>query len=299
MSDISSQLNYYKPSGAAPAGGAAATAAAGMLGGAVLGAIYGFIVYHNPMIYINLVILFILAYLLGTIVSRCIHKFRIRNVFIAVVIGIAAFAAAYAVHWFVYIATVLVDLQTDFPFDIAEIANRTLSLMENPSDAWEFMLEINDAGVWQMTSSSGRDTGFAPRGVLLALVWLAEALVFLYSSVKLPWEEAHKPYSERLDRWMDSRALPVPIAFIDNTNDFKRAAAQGDYSVLITPLGDEPGNAKYATVVLYQDPVEPYVSVENVSTKAKKRKNSTKTKKIVSYLRIPPAVAKNISDSLS
>jgi hypothetical protein len=116
-------------------------------------------------------------------------------------------------------------------------------------------------------------------------------------------QEARKPYSERLGRWMTPRAMPAGIAFIDDVRRFKTAAAHNDYAALTTPLPaeaeGEAGNLKYATVVLYDDPVDPYVSVDNVSIKVKRKKRNVATENIVKYLKIPPAVAQNISSALA
>ncbi|MDR3254281.1 MAG: hypothetical protein LBT31_01765 [Synergistaceae bacterium] len=302
MGDPSRQLNCYKPSGAAPFGGVVATLLAGTAAGSLLGAVYAFANYHIPLIYLNVLLVALLGCVLGKIVSKCVHKFQIRNVIMAAVMGFVAFSASYAAHWFFYISTVLIDWETDSPYDIAAIIDLALSLTQNPADAFELIQELNEEGVWSITGSSGNNTGLAPTGIALALLWAAEAIVICFYSVKEPIEEAGKPFSERMDRWLTAQEIPTPIAFIENVGDFVNAVARNDYSALTTPLpkaGEElPEDGKRATVVMYPDSMESYISVKNLYEKKKKKKDR-KTKEVIRYMKVPPEVAQKIIASLA
>jgi hypothetical protein len=193
---------------------------------------------------------------------------------------------------------------TDTPYNIALIAETALEFITDPVNVWEAIKELNSEGVWSVTGSSSRLTGIPVKGIILALVWVGEFLTLLYFSVKLPSSEAGKPYSERQDKWMSEKALPVPAAFIENVDEFKRAVAGGDYSALTTPLEitDEStqgaDEARHAKVTIYPDQLDPYISVQNVAVKFKKKKKDVKTTDVVKYLKITPAAAASIANAL-
>ncbi|MDR3321345.1 MAG: hypothetical protein LBS93_02765 [Synergistaceae bacterium] len=296
MSDFSQRLNYYQPSGAAPIIGVFATLAAGVAGGSLLGAIYAFINHHDPLVYINLLLLFGFGIGLGLIVSKCVRAFRIRSEFAAASIALVVFAAAYAVHWFFYISTVLVDWETNSPFDVVTIAKVAVTFMSDPGTAWEVITDMNAEGMWSVGSSGG--SGLRIRGLPLTALWVAEALVIAYHVISAPVAEAGRPYSERQDRWMNAHALPKPVAFIADEEAFKNALARGDYSAISTPLEpNDESSGDFAAVTIYEDSFEPCVSVSNVRAKVKKEKNVAK--EVIRYLKISPDAAQNIVKSLS
>jgi hypothetical protein len=304
MNDIAPNLDYYHPSGTAPIAGTLATLLVGIISGVVLAAAYSFINHHDPLVYLNVILADIFGASIGWVLSKCIHKFRIRNVVIAAVITILVFTVSYAAHWAVYVSAVLIDWSEDYSsYDIITILSVALDFLTSPADMLETIRYINDNGVWNITSGSGSRSGPEIRGAVLWAIWAAEAAVIFYFCVKEPLREAAKPYSERLDEWMEAKLLPSPIAFIDDVNEFKNTLARGNYGALTTPL---PSGAveyeSYAAVTLYPDPSSPYVSVQNNSIKAKRRKKKKadfSTKYVVRYLKIPPTAAQSISDALA
>jgi hypothetical protein len=252
------------------------------------------------LIYINILLAGIFGAALGWLLSACVRRFRIRSVAAAVIIAIVVFSAAYAVHWAFYISTVLVDFTDDFSsFDVKTIAEIAGSYLADPQDAIEMIVEINKNGVWSISgrSSSG---GTTVSGIALAAIWIAEAVFILYFVVKQPAEQAGKPYSERMDKWLDARELGAFVPFIEDKKAFQNALASGDFSALETPLPfQEEGYTRYATVTLYSDPSEPYISVANTTVSVKKKKRDSSSSDVVKYLKISPSVAKNISGALS
>ncbi|MDR3354338.1 MAG: hypothetical protein LBO21_04820 [Synergistaceae bacterium] len=299
MDSLSPQLNYYRPSGVFPPAGIV-TLIVGVAAGSVLGALYAFINHHIPLIYLNLLLLGVFASLLGWIGSWGVHKFHVRNAYAAALMGAVIFLAAYTVHWFFYIATVIADFETDSPYDVAAIFDIALDLMRNPEDVWEFIRDLNEYGIWSI-SRPGSSNEIDVNGIWLTVAWLCEALTLMYTAIKKPWEEARRPYSERQGKWMEPKYLPILIAFIENLDEFKRAVVRGDYSSLTTPLtiSDDAPLLKYAKVCLYPDTQSPCVSVINVSVSLKKNKENVTEIYVVKCLKIPPATATDISNALA
>jgi hypothetical protein len=274
------------------------TLPAGCAVGAILGALYAFANYHIPIVYLNVALLWVFAALLGELGSWGVRKFHVRNACAAAAIGAVIFLVSYAAHWYFYIATVIIDWDTDSPYDVAAIFSLAVDLIRNPEDSWELIKILNDTGVWSIAGRSS-SSSLEVRGVVLAGVWVAEALVLLYSAVRKPWEEACKPYSERQGEWMKPTDLPAVIPFIENPGEFNNAANRGDYSALTAPLpaADEPP-LRYARIRLYSDAFAPYVTVQNVSVSKKKKKETVSVKDIARCLKIPPTAAADISKAL-
>jgi hypothetical protein len=171
-----------------------------------------------------------------------------------------------------------------------------------PDIAWEFLKAVNENGIWLLAGRSGRG-GIGVKGFVLTAIWIAEALTILYLTVLLPRDRARRPYSERKGDWMTPVTFPKRVAFIDDIASFNSAISKGDYGALVTPAvraPDDSAESKYAYVTLYQDILEPFVSVENVAEKFKKKKRKGWSKNVVvKYLKISPSAAQNIKEALS
>ena len=334
MKTLPPQLNIYRPSGAAPIAGVITILAAGIVAGVIMGAIYAFVNHHNPVIYLNIVLVIGFGWALGLIIAKGISAFHIRNRAVAAVVGFIIFGAAYVAHWCVYIPTVIVDFDRSVSsFDVWLILDTAVMFAQRPWNTLEWILRINESGVWSITTPGSRSGGIRVSGLALALIWLAEAAIIGYFAVRMPWEQAGKPYSERQQKWLTGKALSAPIAFIENVEEFLNALARSDYSALTTPLAsmskdeageteetEEKAGAPFASVTLYSDSFEPYVSVQNFSTSSQQKtqgknpvgglgkkikswfvdssEEGVYASDVVQYLKISPTVAQNISNSL-
>jgi hypothetical protein len=295
----------------------------GVVLGSILAAVYAFANYHNPIVYLNVLLCSGFGSLLGWFVAKDVRRFHIRGVFGAGAIALAVCAISTVVHWFFYVATVVVAWGTSSPYDVTEVARAVFLLVEAPSYCWELILLLNETGVWSLGRLGSSRSGLEIKGLLLAAIWAAEALVLLWFSLAKPMRQAGMPYSERGQDWIAEKNLPKPVAFIKDPEGFKSALARGDYSALTRPpqSGDEESGeaqtqpSSYAVVTLYSDLFEPYVSVKNVSGSVKQPKKSRILQKIFSwlwgssdqeesfsyivrYLKISPTVAREIESSL-
>ena len=292
------RLVCYKPSGTAPPVGVILITLASCVLAVVSGALYGIVSSAIPLIYIDILFTLALGFLLGFALSKGISAFHVRNVPCAVVSGILVFVCAYASHWFFYLAAYGITKLSEVPaiFEMAYL------LFENPSEAWEGIRFINDAG-WSVTGSSGSG-GMVIRGWALWAIWAAEAVLIGYLSLAAPVRQAKAPYSERRGMWMDAVELPKYAAFIENTAVFRESLSRGDYGALMTPLDTrdaslEPRDEKYAAVTIYPDSWEPYISVSNVTVKIRKKKRGVSAVNVVKYLKVPAEISLEIKDALS
>jgi hypothetical protein len=292
------RLAYYKPSGNAPLGGVIVTALVGTALGALAGALYGMVSYAVPFVYVNLLLAVFLGIGLGAVAAKCLTAFHIRNVKFAAAAGFVVFISAYVTHWFFYLAVYGISKLSEIP-GVFEIARH---FFENPGDAWDGVKSVNDIG-WSVSGSPGRG-GTTVNGWLLWAVWAAEAALIGYLSLSASVRQARAPYSERRGMWMDAVELPKHAAFIENAAAFRESLSRGDYGALMTPLDtrsapSEPSGEKYAEVTIYPDSWDPYLSVSNITVKARKKKSDMSVENVVKYLKVPAEIALKIKDALS
>jgi hypothetical protein len=286
--------------------------------GMVLAAVYAFVNHHDPILYVNILLAGGFGWTLGWIVSKGVRKFRVRNKAAAGVIALVVFAAAYAVHWPVYLGTVFVDQDRRLSsYNVQAILEVATELAREPEATWGIIRSLNQDGIWSISRPGSSRSGLRVSGIFLALVWLGEALIICWFAVKKPVEEAGKPYSQRQERWLEPETLPARVAFVENVEEFLNALARNDFGALTTPLPADVPNPKFAQVTLFSDAFEPYVSVQNVTstdTNVKKKsdglgkkifgwfvggsKETDTTAEVLRYLKISPTVAQNIANAL-
>jgi len=256
------------------------TAIIGIIAGVIMGAVYGFAVFHNPIIYVNFLLTGAFGFAMGWVVSWGIGAFRIRNRSVAVFIALVVFSAGYAANWVVYVPTVRAHFSSaDSSFDIPLILDEAVWFAQHPRATLEWIQIIKENGVWSISTPGSSQPGIPMSGIFLALIWLIEALVIAYLAVALPKERAGEPFSERQGKWIPQKVLPGRIAFVENIDEFLNTFVRGDFSALFTPLATTPAASeeddededdsdgepmRYASVTLYADSFEPYVTVQNV-----------------------------------
>ncbi|MDR0851434.1 MAG: hypothetical protein LBN36_02950 [Clostridiales Family XIII bacterium] len=291
------RLDYYKPSGRAPAGGIVLTILLGIICGVILSAIYSVINYINPYVYLNVLLTFGFSILTGKILSFGIRKFQIRNIAVSIFISLVVFVIAYIAHWYFYLAVTLTDWETNSIFHFAIVAEYFGLLLQYPVDTLGLIHEINDAG-WSLSGRSTGSGGLPIHGILLTIIWFLEAVILVFFIITTPLNVVRTPYSERQNRWMEK--LPDRlIPFIQEPEAFKHALGINDFRALTLPLTEvelnlPSGDQRYASVSVYTDQADAYITVANTFLKVKKKKKQKSENVIVKHLRVPLGVLKDI-----
>ena len=294
-------LKFYRPSGAAPIGGILTTLIVGVVAAVPLAFLYAFINHHDPILYLNVLLVFGFGVAMGWLGQWGIRKFHIRNAGVALLLGLVIFAVGYVAHWCFYIATVLVDFSSGASFDFAKIFTFTGYLLQDPAEIFEMIGKFNENGVWTI-GGRGSSSGMAVKGVLLAVVWVAEAIALLILAVSKPLEATKKPYSDRSSRWIEPTELPAAVHFVEDKERLLSALSRGDFSTLLTPYvvpqAVQGEKTLYATVTIYKDALAPCINVTNVTFTPKKKKEEVATDEVIRYLIVSPTVAQNLENAL-
>ncbi len=182
---------HYQHSGKAPIGGLLMTLVGGSVAGAILGAIYGFLIYWSPFVYINAFITIGFGVGLGAAVGGLAKAGKIRNVGVVAIVGLIVALAAYYIHWSVWVGR-MTDAQ-----------------VLAPGQLWAFVSTVNALGPWSIF-------GWTPSGFSLWAIWGIEAVVIVGLGSISAGGVVDVPFCEDTGQWATETALPGQFAVIDS-----------------------------------------------------------------------------------
>lgn len=173
---------HYQHSGKAPVGGVLLTLIGGPTAGLVLGAIYGFLIFWSPFVYINAFITFGCGVALATVVGSLAKFGKIRNVAIVTVIALVTAVLAYYVHWVVW------------------VERMTETMLLAPDQMWAFLSTVNALGPWSIF-------GWTPTGGALWAIWGIEAVVIVGMGTISAHGVIDIPFCEDTGQWTTESVL--------------------------------------------------------------------------------------------
>ena len=185
----------------------------------LLSLIYGPVDHYSPLVYLNI----FLAGLMGWAVGRCgkamLRRFRIDGRNAATFVGAVAALCALWFSWLSYTWTLF-----GFEFE-------AYTAFMRPALLWDFMRHLSENPAWTITSRSGR-AGSAGPSMLYYAIWLVEAVLFVYFSVKECRQfVATNKLCHQCRNWLSPTgdvaffAVPADAAFLEKL-------AQGDLEFL-------------------------------------------------------------------
>lgn len=244
---------HYEHSGKAPLGGILLTLVGGLIAGAILGAVYGFLIYWSPFVYINAFITLGCGFGLALSVGSLAKLGKIRNSSIVTVVALVVALVAYYVHWSVWVGRMT---ETD---------------IVAPGQLWAFVSTINALGPWSIF-------GWTPTGFALWAIWGIEALVIIGLGSISAHGVIDVPFCETTGKWTTENTLPEHFAPLESP------AVDSPSSVLqsLQPNGDSPDAYTEVTVATAEGSELRCVSLNSVVVeKDKDGKEETEKQTIV------------------
>ncbi len=203
---------HYQHSGKAPMGGVLLTLIGGLGAGIVLGAIYGFLIYWSPFVYINAFITLGCGVALGAAVGGLAKVGKIRNLGLVSFVALVVALATYYVHWMVWVGR-MTDAQ-----------------IVAPGQLWAFVSTINALGPWTIFD-------WTPTGFALWAIWAVEAVVIIGLGAISAGGVVDVPFCEDTGEWAKETALAKQFAALDAPSvDSPNSVLQA-----LQPNGDSPG----------------------------------------------------------
>jgi hypothetical protein len=260
------QDRYYRHSGAVPPTGILLAAILGTPTALILGALYGYGVYHIPYIYLNLFLTLALGFLVGTMTGLGAQLGNLRNDTVVKGLGVILGLVALYANWVAWIYAA---------------SEQTILTFEPPAIV-AILREAAIDGVWSIFD-------WFPTGPFLYGFWLLEAAAVLGVSVYAAWFRiGNVPFCERCRKWLDKPLTIGPLAPIFEIDRIRTSLEQGDARGLDEL---EPGLAEggfYTDIELRQCPKCLQFHLLTVNsckvTVDKKGKSSIKTEAIVRNL---------------
>ena len=233
---------HYEHSGKAPIVGILLTLVGGLIAGVLLGAVYGFLIFWSPFVYINAFITLGFGFCLAISVGGLAKVGKIRNSGVATMIALAVAAVAYYVHWVVWVGR------------MAEGA-----MVTDPGQLWMFIQTVNALGPWSIF-------GWTPTGFALWAIWGIEALVIVGLGVISAHGMIDLPFCEDTDQWTTETTLPSHFQPVDVINvDSPNAILQA-----LQPANDSPQAYAQVSVATAEGSELRCVSLDNVVVEVNK-----------------------------
>lgn len=247
------QSTHYQHSGKAPLGGVLLTLMGGITGGVILGAVYGFLIYWSPFVYVNAFITFGFGVGLAALVGALGAVGKIRNTTVVTVVALIVALAAYYAHWVVW----------------AERMTETRTYA--PAELWQFISAIAAMGPWAIFD-------WTPTGTALWLIWGVEALAIVGLTTISAHGGIDVPFCEATGQWATETALETAFQPIDVNRSIDTPQSLLD---ALQPMTD-PSNAFTQVTVATADGSElRCVSLKAMEVEQKDDKEEIKETEIV------------------
>ncbi len=277
---------YYRPSGKTPLTGALLLLVGAAAAALPLGIVYVLAVRYIPFIYLNLLAVVGFGFGFAVLVARLARFGKVRAPLTATALGFAAGCAATWLQW-VFFAAFIVHRGDEVP-----LIQAYLDFLTHPAALGAFMRLAAEHGTWSMKD------GAPVTGVILVLIWIVESLVIVVPAAMFARGQTEKPFSEALQQWARCDKLPGRLPFFADRAATRARLEGGDLMPLVT---NEPAaGIQYAALELWRvdgDPSCSYLSVANVTVSIdKKGRTQTATNPIVTHLRVPAELAKQLEE---
>lgn len=218
-----------------------------------------------PLIYVNCLLTWGMAMVIGKATEFVIKKGEVRNVtlsllFFVVLVGVglgAKFGFQY-LHARMELASEIerlsqVDLgiETEQPLTSSQMAEVRQAIVANFTFMDHIAIRVENG--WNV----GRG-GKAPiAGPFVYLVWVVELGIILYFGSTIALEAARKPYSELSKRWADSVAIEMTLPITNPLMVAKISSAKSVQELLELPIPDTDQSNKIAVYEVHSVPNSP------------------------------------------
>jgi hypothetical protein len=269
---------YYTHSGKFNPASLALALIGASIAGALGGFIYGILDCWNPIIYLNLLVVFFGGFGIGIIANSASNLAHNRSGLmrfgLAIIVGLVALAAA----WYGWLWALFNHKEWP-PLD--------------PASLWKIIVALSERGVW----SVGRGSKEPVSGIALQLVWAIEACMILGITV-FTCLSSTTPYCETCGNWTEEEKGALTANPAEDMNLFKRALEDENYEVL-TLLSPVTSLANFIAVDLHlcknctNGPH--YMSLRKISvTQDANGKDQTNTEDLVTNLMIDQSVVDSV-----
>lgn len=177
---------YYRHSGKFPISSIVFTLATGLVGAAVLAAVYAYLILYIPLAgWVSFILTGGFGFLVGMVMAAALKWGRVRSMPIAATLCVIVSLFALYVAWGVWLYAII---QRD-GYEVG-----LLEVLLAPMAMWETVVEINAYGAWTLNN-------FTPTGLVLWLIWAAEGAIVVGLTLFAGLKGIALPFCEECHCW--------------------------------------------------------------------------------------------------
>ena len=218
---------------------------------------YSLIINYLSFIYLNFIIVIIFGFIISYISRFFNIVFKIRNKKKSIIITIVLSFFALYFQWVNYLY--IVSIENFSLFMVFEDLEFFFEILFRPDLVLNDIIEISKVGLWSMGTS-----GATPNGVLLWLVWIAEAAAIVYISVKSFISFNLIPFSEKDNKWFKKELINFDFERIAFKKQFVENFASDPFeSINQLKHGD---GLRYSKIAMYTSETETknIITIDNI-----------------------------------
>lgn len=210
---------YYKPSNKANSLGLLVLLLITVIAGSAISILYLFLVQKIPSINLSVLLTLIFGGVMGAIGGLVCSLFKIRNRTMTIAVSVIGILIYTYVKWAAFVSYIF---EESFTSILPE-------LLLNPVDLLNNVTLINEVGTW----SFGRD-GDAITGIVLAIIWILEFLIYAGLHLYVLGNKANEPFIEKDNKW--AKKFETKFYFRDFDVEANRTSIENDPGFLLSFL---------------------------------------------------------------
>lgn len=217
-----------------------------------------------PFIYVNVLLTWGMAMLIGKTAAYVIHLGHVRNITLSLLffalLVVAGLGAKFAYQY--------VHARMSLESELVNMTQKELGIEADPPLTYEELKEVRQliladfsfADHIEMRVANGWNIGRANApisGPVVYLVWVAELGIILYFGSVIALAAVKKPYSEKLNRWADSVTIEMTLPITNPSMVAKISSAKSVQELLELPIPDTDQSDKIAVYEVHSVPDSP------------------------------------------
>lgn len=252
--------------------------------------VYQLGLYWIPLIYISFLLTWFYGIGLGMAGSMIVRAGKIRNVVLAVLIGLAFTVAAVGGKFYFQHRQMVSESMAALEAgpEVAEaLTQEQIQQFVDQELTFAKHIEYRVEQGWEI-GKPGRNGGLPIKGPFVYLIWALELGIIAWSAVSMPAAAAAAPYSEKLDQWASEEevVMTLPVTSNEMVAKIKAASTVDELMDIPIPKTDESNQFAVYRVnsIEGQEMEDAYLSVDLMTLSLDKNGEQTaETKPLVQH----------------
>ena len=249
------------------------------------------------------------GFVIGTVLAVLIGRLKLRHPKLMATVGFACGLASVGLihyaHYLHFLDEIDTTIKTEVQADDNLLPEKKQEILANLAKGSNEMANLvlldntghgGFVGSMMLRAQQGVEIKSAHvTGVGMWILWGIEALMVAGVATSMAYKRASIPYCEDCSAWCEKTMSPVVLAG-ESTDAFAEALRADDHqgiaALIDQPIDQEALGVHHTRAQMHScaNCDQTFADVENVLTKVKKGKAETKTKAVITRIRVSPAI---------